>query len=59
LLEYISKTHSFERLGAGSRVRVTVDTTGPLAFLWIASSPASWPRPVEQTRRFAQFARAR
>jgi hypothetical protein len=60
LQEYIPTAHSFERLGAGSRVRVTVDTTGPLAFLWdrlIARKLAAGA--AEQTRRFVEFARAR
>jgi|BarGraIncu00222A_1022003.scaffolds.fasta_scaffold80475_3 hypothetical protein len=53
-------THSFERLGDASRLGVTVDTTGPLAFLWdrlVARKLA--PGAAEQTRRFVEFARAR
>jgi uncharacterized protein YndB with AHSA1/START domain len=50
--------HNFERLPNGTRVRVTIETTGPLAFLWdrlVARKQAAGA--AEQTRRFAEFAR--
>lgn len=52
--------HEFERADGGTRVRVTIETTGPLAFLWdrmIAKKQAAGA--ADQTRRFVTFARAR
>jgi hypothetical protein len=53
-------THDFERVAGGTRVRLTIETAGPLAFLWdrlVARKQAAGA--AEQTRRFVDFARTR
>jgi len=50
--------HDFERLSHGTRIRITIETTGFLAFLWdrlVARKQAAGA--AEQTRRFADFAK--
>lgn len=50
--------HAFERLPHGTRIRVTIETTGLLAFLWdrlVARKQAAGA--AEQTQRFAGFAK--